>query len=280
MFSPKPLEVVIVLALVPLLVGAAPPRCEQLMETASAELQREQYPTMLTLAQERQLLCPGPESSFLAGVARANMLDKLLVPAAERPLVREQALSALRDAVGALRAEWRQTALTWISYLEALPPDDAAAVDDEMPPTPADLARTVEMEAPASSPRAAPPWEPDVYPWGPVLLGGAGLVIASAGLVTYLVALHMDSEIDGAERACMSPCRYTPDSRHQLIQDRDTASTLFTISDVALVAGGASVAGAVLWYAFRHTPSDPPPAISMSPWVGGTVTGAQVTGRF
>lgn len=279
MFWPKPLEVLFVLALVPLLVGATPPRCEQLLEMAGAELQREQYPTMLTLAQERQLLCPGPESSFLAGVARANMLDKLLVPPAERPLVREQALSALRDAGGALRAEWRQTALTWISYLEALPPDEAGA-EDETPPSSPELTAAAEVGSPASTPRAAPPWEPDVYPWGPVLLGGAGLLTASAGLVTYFIALHMDSEIDGAERACMSPCRYTPDSRHQLIQDRSTASTLFTISDVALIAGGATAAGALLWYAFRHTPSDPPPAISMAPWVGGSVTGAQVTGRF
>lgn len=279
MFWPKPLEVLFVLALVPLLIGATPPRCEQLLQLAGAELQREQYPTMLTLAQERQLLCPGPESSFLAGVARANMLDKLLVPSAERPLAREQALSALRDAVGALRTEWRQTALTWISYLEALPPDEAVA-EYKPPPSAPELPETTEPAAPARAPRAAPPWEQEMYPWGPVLLGGAGLLTASAGLVTYFIASHMDSEIDGAERACMSPCRYTPDSRHQLIQDRSTASMLFTISDVALIAGGASAVGALLWYTFRRTPSDPPPTISMAPWVGGSVTGAQVTGRF
>lgn len=262
----------------PLLMGLGPARCDELLERASAELRREQFPTMLTLAQERQLLCPGPESSFLAGVAHANMLDRLLVTDAERPLVLEQALSELRAAVRDVRPEWRQTALIWISYLEALPEPPGA-------PSPAETAAdapSLAVDSAESEParRAAPPWEPDVFPWGPVLLGSGGAVLLTAGLITYLAAAHLDAELERADRACVSPCRYLPESRLQLDRDQSTARTLNVVGDVLLVGGAATLAGAVVWYALRHTPSDPPPEVSVVPWLGGAVTGAQAVGRF
>lgn len=262
----------------PLLMGLGAPRCDELLEQASAELRREQYPTMLTMAQERQLLCPGPESNFLAGVAHANMLDRLLVPDSERTLVLEQALSELRSSVREVRHDWRQTALTWISYLEALPEPEMAVREHAR--TEAPSAASTKSEASGKPRKAAPPWEPDEYPWGPVLLGGAGAVALSAGLVTYLVANHMQSEIERVERACMHPCRFAPDSELRLMRDQDTTSTLFTISDVVLIAGGVSLAGSLLWYALRHTPDDPPPEVALIPWVGSGRLGAELHGSF
>jgi hypothetical protein len=272
--------VLFMLLCAPLLMGAAS-RCDELLEKAGAELRREQYPTMLTLAQERQLLCPGADSSFLAGVAHANMLDHQLVPDSERLFVLEQALSELRGAVSGLRPEWQQTALSWITYLEALPADFVSPSGPSM--TEGEKAET---PPPTATPnfqtarRAAPPWEPDVFPWGPVLLGSGGALMLTAGLVTYLSASHLDGERERANRACMSPCRYTPPSLLQLERDEDTAKTLYVATDVLVVAGGASLAGAIVWYALRHTPSDPSREVTVVPWLGRSVVGAQAVGNF
>jgi hypothetical protein len=262
----------------PLLMGFGTARCDELLERASAELRHEQYPTMLTLAQERQLLCPGPESSFLAGVAHANMVDHLLVADDDRPLMLEQALSELRGAVRDVRPEWRQTALSWISYLDALP-------DTSAPPEPGNATNEApSLAAAAAEPkrprRAAPPWEPNVFPWGPVLLGSSGAVLLTAGLITYLGASHLDAEVERADRACTNPCGYLPPSRLQLDRDQGTARTLYVSTDVLLVAGAASLTGALVWSALRHTPSDPTSEVSVAPWLGGAVAGAQAVGRF
>lgn len=260
-----------VAAVAPLLSAAASPeRCEELLQSSVAELQREQYPTMLTLAEERRLLCPGPDSSFLVGVARANMLDTVLVPDAERPLVREEALAALRDAVGGIRAEWQQTALVWIRYLEELPDPEAPEVHAPERVPPDDLG--------GGAPRAAPPFEPDVFPWGPVLLGGAGIAALTAGAITGLVGHDYDAELERAGRACTFPCDFTPASKMRLLRRQSQVSTLYTVTNVLLVAGAASVVGAVVWYVLRPTPSDA--AVSMVPYVGSEGFGASVAGRF
>lgn len=283
MFLPIRLEALL-LCVTPLLLGfgSAPssppvPKCAELLALASQELGREQYPTMLTLAQERQLLCPGPESDFLAGVARANMLDKLLVAEAERPFVREQALVSLRHSVRDLRPDWQQTALTWITYLDALPQDDRAAASRE----PTAAGGPDETSEPPVTPRvAAPPWEPEVFPWGPVLMGGAGVMAIGAGLVTYILAARLDAEIDRAERVCTNSCSFTDSSRLELSSAKARASTLFTTTHVLSIAGAVTLSGAVMWYLLRPTPAGRDPELAVVPWFGREGAGAQLRARF
>ena len=102
----------------------------------------------------------------------------------------------------------------------------------------------------------------------------------AAGLITYLSAAHLDAELERADRACISPCRYLPPSRLQLERDQSTSRTLYVATDVLVVTGAAALTGALVWYALRYTPSDPPPEVSIAPWLGGSVAGAQAAGRF
>src|SRR6201999_1758303 len=67
------------------LLSAAELNCRRLLLEAARALDNEQYPTMAQLAGERQRRCPGPESLFLVGVAKSNMLRNALVPREDEP---------------------------------------------------------------------------------------------------------------------------------------------------------------------------------------------------
>jgi hypothetical protein len=270
MFSAQRLASLWVAALAPLLM-AATPECDELMRRAAEELRREQYPTMLSVALERARACPGPNSSFLVGLAQANMLDRQLVPEAEQALVREQAIAALEDALAS--EKWRSTAEIWLRNLKEQPSVGASGA--RAPAGSIELAPTRKL----ARHRAAPPFEPDRFPWGPVLLGSAGGLMLSAALVTGLMGHSRDAEIRRAAQACAGPaCMFAPQERIELLRLQDQISTFYAVTNVLLVVGGITTASSVVWYFLRPTPSEH--EVSVLPYVERGGAGARVVGRF
>jgi hypothetical protein len=190
---------------------------------AAAALRSEQYPSMAQIAADRQRDCPGPDSLFLLGLARANMIHNGLVPRESELLVRAQAVHALSTALdsGALPGEWLQPANAWLHYLQRLERELAEAA---VPPPPAPAA------PPTIVPPAAPPFEPSPSHLGPLILAGAGIGLLGAGVVTTIVSGGHDPY--------------------------DDTSTLDTATDVLLITGGAALVSALTWYLLTPRPSD------------------------
>lgn len=81
------------------------------------------------------------------------------------------------------------------------------------------------------------------FPWGPAILGGAGVVLAATGGVLVFVTA---SEFGSLRDECGTSC-----DRARWEGSRDTQ----VVGDVLLVVGGAAIAGAVLWWVL--TPNKP-----------------------
>jgi hypothetical protein len=77
---------------------------------------------------------------------------------------------------------------------------------------------------------------------GPLLLGATGLLAVGAGVVTGLVARSKTGDIEASCPKGICPATYDLES------ERGTARMLGTVTDVALIGGGALLGGAVLWY--------------------------------
>lgn len=213
---------------------------------AAAALRSEQYPSMAQIAADRQRDCPGPDSLFLLGMARANMIHNGLVARESEPLVRAQAAHALSSALdsGALPGEWLQPANAWLQYLRRLERELAeAAVPPPSAPAP----------APAIVPPAAPPFEPSPSHWGPLILAGSGIGLLGAGVVTALVSSGHDPY--------------------------DDTSTLDTATDVLMITGGAALLSALTWYLLTPRPSDSV-QLSAAPYFSRHTASASLRMRF
>jgi hypothetical protein len=264
---------VFVLTVSPSITAAADTdRCAELLKQAASELSREQYPSMLTAAQERRQLCGGGDSEFLVGLAQANLLDKLLVGAGEEPLVREQAMTALHAALdGDMQPQWRQTAGIWLKYLESLPTSGAV-------PTPPSGSTEAEAAATAAvHHRAAAPFVPTVFPWGPVIVGSVGVLTLTAALVTGVMGNARDEELHQVAKTCPAGnCGSLPaDQQRAIAHTQSSMETLYAATNVLLIVGAASVTTAVVWYLALPSPDDHQ-AVMVAPYVvpgsaGGTL---------
>jgi hypothetical protein len=250
--------------------------CEALLKKAAQELRREQYPSMLSLAMERQRQCPGADSSFLIGLAKANMLDKWLVNPAEEALEREHATIALRSALDdELRTEWRQTATVWLNYIESLPDPEAAT----------EVAAQA-VHSPLHAEPAGPPFEPTPFPWGPVVFGSIGIAMLGAALVTGVLGHDRDAEIHRVERALCYP-RATPCDLHgihaethlQLSREQDAVQGLYTATNVLLIGGAATLLTSVVLWALRPDP-DETVELSVTPYLGNGELGGLARIQF
>jgi hypothetical protein len=213
---------------------------------AAAALRNEQYPSMAQFAAERQRSCPGPDSLFLLGIARANMIHNGLVAHASETLVRAQAIHALTTAIDsdALRGEWLQPANAWLQYLQRA--DREQTRNEAPPPAP-------QMPPPTIIPPAAAPFEPEPSHTGPLLLASAGICLLGAGLVTAIIA------------SSRSPY--------------DDSSTLHTATDVLVLTGGAALVSALTWHLLTPSPHDKP-QVSVAAHLSRTAAGASVRMSF
>lgn len=205
------------------LTEAAAPDCTRMLIEAAAALRDEQYPSMAQIAASRQRLCPGSDSLFLMGIAKAHMIHNGLVLRDSESLVRAQAIRALETAVGsdALRGEWLQPANAWLQYLQRQELD----LDAHEAPSSATATRQ-----PVIIPAAAPPWEPEPSNLGPLLLASVGIGLNGAGAVTAIIA------------GSRSP--------------RDASSTLDTVANGLIVGGGIALVAALTWHLLTPRPDD------------------------
>ena len=94
---------------------------------------------------------------------------------------------------------------------------------------------------------------------GPILVGGAGIVLAGTGAVLVGITLGEASTIDSE---CGTAC---PPSRWEKYR------TLQTAGDVLLIVGGAAVAVGAVWWILQSSPSSPGPRARVAPTLGGLV---------
>lgn len=218
--------------------------CTRMLLEAAGALRNEQYPSMAQVAADRQRECPGPDSQFLLGIAKANMIHKGLVGRESEPLVVAQAIHALSAALdsNALRGEWLQSANAWLQYLDRVEREQARR--DATPP-----AR--KPPSPPLIPPAAAPFEPSPSHLGPLLFGSAGIVMLGAGVVTAIVA--------------GSGGPY------------DDSSALDTATTILLLSGGAALLAGLTWHLLTPLPSD---TVQVSVTAHFAPTGAAATWRM
>lgn len=227
--------------------------CDALFERAARELAAEQYSTMLGTADDRQRLCPGPESAFLLGLAQANLVDGLVIAdPAEREMTRRSALRNLRiAAAGAeLKTVWQFTVHDWIVHLQAMAPAGAPEVDEDdrsAEPDPAEL-------EPLEVPPAPPPQPQPVFPWGPVLTGLVGLGGLTTGLVLGIAAADDREEARSATAQLRLLSEDLPPKQLRAAVARtralnDDADDKAQWSAVFLIGGAVALVGSIVWYA-------------------------------
>ena len=129
--------------------------CDEMLARYSILLEQAQFADALDVAQEREGECPSEDSSFMVGLALANLLEHKLLTADRQTAALDEALRRLKRAVDAplTKEDWRQTAADWVEFLQNMqpdpPPDTAQA-----PAAPA--AGTATLDA-AAVPPALPP---------------------------------------------------------------------------------------------------------------------------
>lgn len=199
------------------------PDCTRMLLEAASALRNEQYPSMAKIGAERQRTCPGPDSLFLVGVAKANMIHNGLVPREHESFVRAQAIRALTNALDSdsLRREWLQPANAWLQYLQRAEREPVA--HEAPPPTPP-------TPRPVIIPPAAPPWQPEPSSAGPLLLASGGIGLLGAGVVTAIMSGNRGPY--------------------------DDSSTLDTLTNVLILGGGAALVAALTWHLLTPRPSD------------------------
>lgn len=227
-------------------------RCDALFELAARQLAAEQYSTMLNTAEDRQRVCPGPDSAFLVGLAQANLVDQLVISdPAEREMMRRSALRNLRvAAAGAeLKAVWQFTVHDWIVHLQAMAPYGSSE------PEPVELEPETDVHElePLDVPPAPPPQAQPVFPWGPVLGGVIGLGGLTTGLVLGIGAAD-DRE---KARSASAQLRLLADDLdpEQLTAAiartralNDDADDKAQWSAVFLIGGAVALVGSIVWY--------------------------------
>ena len=230
-------------------------RCDALFEEAARQLAAEQYSAMLGTAEDRQRVCPGPQSAFLIGLAQANLVDALaIVDPAEREMTRRSALRNLRvAAAGAeLKTVWQFTVHDWIVHLQSMGPEGSAPLAPERDAYEAESADLQDLE-PLEVPPAPPPQPQPVFPWGPVLTGIVGL----GGLTTGLILGIAASDDREKARSATQQLRLVADDlepkqlsaaisrTRELNEDADSKADW---SAVFLIGGAISLVGSIVWY--------------------------------
>jgi hypothetical protein len=126
-----------------------------------------------------------------------------------------------------------------------------------------DLRWSVELEpiAPAPKPVVEVARRPSRL--GPILVGGTGIVLAGVGGVLVGLSLDKASQL---RADCGTMC---PPSRWESYR------TMQTAGDVMLVAGGAAVASAVVWWMLQ-----PGPRRTESAWIAPAIGGLVVGGTL
>jgi hypothetical protein len=233
-------------------------RCDVLLQQAVAQLAAEQYPRMLKLAEDRMLLCTDPLSSFLVGLAQANMVDSLAVSdPAQREQTRRNALRHLRIAVAgeaALNPRWQYTAHEWIVHLQGLGgpvPLEEPAADLEVYGPEFEDEDTELLEIPP----APPPQPQPVFPWGPLLTGTAGLAALTTGIVMGVTAEDKSDEARTAARQLLRAAEAPDADKEQLAQWarqtrdlHDEATSQRVWANGLMLGGGVGLAIAGAWY--------------------------------
>ncbi len=257
-------------------------RCELLLQQAVAQLAAEQYARMLTLAEDRMLLCPGPVSSFLLGLSQANMVDSLVVAdPAQRQQMRAAALRNLRVAVagqGGLNARWQYTAHEWIVHLQSL----GDPIPAEPQPSEGFVVYGAELDDDGELlevPPAPPPQPQPRFPWGPVLTGTAGLAALTTGIVMGVSADDKAEEAEAGARQLLQAAQTDDVSEPQLAQWArqtrklgDEAASDRAWAHGLMIGGGAGLLLAGAWYFLM-------PPDGKWRWAA-TPLGAQTTVRF
>lgn len=250
------------------------PRCDVMFDQAITHMARQQYPTMYEVAEESTRICPGARSSFILGLSLANLFDAgLAKDPAEREQFRVRGIQALRRAAeggselsGAMRSKTHE----WLVYLKDQGPP---VTEDEVeePATP-DLS-WIKDEQDTSIPLRVPPPRPKASaPWGPVIVGGSGVVALGTAIATAIAAANNRAAVDEALGRIDDPMDLTPDVLNQLQDKEDTAKTFETVTTGLLIGGGAALTAAAIWYFVL--PPDGGWQWAVSPG------GLQVTARF
>ena len=254
--------------------------CDDLLEQARAQLEAADFSSMFEVAKEREVRCPGPTSSFLVGLALANLLDQGKVKPKVWQASRDRALGSLRGALGAadLPAGWKDTAGEWIAHLETLP----------APPPPKE-------ELPAEQPTQV---VEKPFPWGPVVLGSISLALfAGAATVGLAGALKENAMMDKLGEICTKvggKLKCTQDNidgkpLQEFFNDGSaTVAKYYDWNRILLIAGGVTGVGAIVWFIIAQSGDEPeapavPAAWTVTPQVGlgrGAVWGLDIQGRF
>lgn len=137
------------------------------------------------------------------------------------------------------------------------------------------------------TPTTAPPpptehattkWMPP--PTGAIILGGVGLVGLGLGIGLGAASSGQRSDLDAKAKASGGICAATPAAPAcvDLRSARDGAQTTATLSVVGYVAGGALLAGGIVWWLLA--PRTVSERVSVTPLIGPSFGGAATAVRF
>lgn len=271
-------------------------QCSDLLDQAHAFLEASEFGSMFDVAKQREDLCPGPVSSFLVGLALANLLDRNQIAPDDWQRSHGQALQALRVAVSSdLQAGWRTTAERWIAHLETLDPPAAGV------PTAAG-GSSIDIQEPEPAKPAAAPAEATAgpaarpFPWGPVIVGSISVALFAGALTVGLAGYNRENKLDDyviamcptldsmGRQVCSQ--QISEDVQQYITKESEAVDDLYDINKVLLVAGGVTAVAAVAW--FLLLPDDEEPeaaqALRLTPQLGlggaGSVWGVDMRLRY
>ena len=144
--------------------------------------------------------------------------------------------------------------------------DSASAPTDAPASTSSETTSETSTEQPADT--ETPPPHHSHVPWGPILLGGAGIVAGVTGLVVRIAA---QSDYNAASSACVAAPQCTDQS---IVDAGNGARGRMLVGEVIIGAGAAMLVGAVVWWALGGSKSSDVAALVSGPG------GAWLTGRF
>lgn len=131
---------------------------------------------------------------------------------------------------------------------------------------------------PAAPVKAAPPpkAEPTKLPLGPIVLGGAGVLMAGAGVYFYTRVSSIDDERIAAYEAAGCPGPNCPQEPESARLKREDAEQAALFGNVLVGVGAAAVVGAGVWWALASGSSEKEPSVALSLSPGA----AHLRGRF
>lgn len=223
---------------------------------------------MLGLERQRQLLgCSDDASSCMAEIGGALNATWILTGALGRVGKRYRIdLKLIDSRHNAVQGRVGQTLGAAEEVLDALPGMVRELLGALPPPAAAPEVTTTEAAPAVPPPSIVQPARSPPVPWGPLAVG----VVGVAGLATG-VALLVSAKGDEAGWDAYL-------STHSLAEAeayRSAAQTKGTVGPVLLGAGGAAVAGALLWY-FLAPSSD----VTVAATVGPSGAGVRVGGTW